>query len=94
MTIVRGTEGLMNCTIKNKGPTPADMDVSCSGLSDTGIGCTIDGKVLKTEKIQVKELSDKSFSVSIVSRSSTPIHAGTYPFTVSAVCANSGSCYK
>ena len=87
-----GEEDSIICTIENKTPKPIEMVLGCSGLQDTGIECYINGESL-TGRTLIKEMSDTDFSVLIVSRSSPPVPAGSYPFTISAEeCINSDLC--
>jgi len=71
-----------------------ELEIECSGLSGSGIDCVIGEDREQRGKIVINKLSDKSFPVLIVSRSSPPVPTGNYPFTLSAICADDGSCYK
>jgi hypothetical protein len=87
-----GEKGSIICTIENKTTKSIEMVLECSGLQDTGIECYINGKQ-PAETTLVKQMSSINFSVLLVSRSSPPVLAGSYPFTISAnECFNSDLC--
>jgi hypothetical protein len=86
-----GEEDSITCTIENKTPKPIELVLECSGLDGTGIECYINGEnpIVTT----LNEMSFTNFSVLLVSRSSPPVSAGSYPFTISAEgCINSDQC--
>jgi hypothetical protein len=86
-----GEKGSIICTIENKTPKPIALVLACSGLQGTGIECNINGDS-HTERI-LKEGSHTNFAVLLVSHSSPPVTAGSYPFTISAeLCINSDLC--
>jgi hypothetical protein len=87
INLSQGTKGSLSCTIQNKSLKDVEFILGCSGLSGTGIECLINGESSQTGTILVGQLSDKNFPLLIVSRSSPPIPVGSYPFTISAVCA-------
>jgi hypothetical protein len=90
--MVPGAEDSITCTVENKAPKPIELVLECSGLEGTGIECSINGDY-PTGRTLVKEMSDTNFSVLVVSRSSPPVPAGSYPFTISAeLCINSDLC--
>ena len=90
--MVPGAEGSIPCTIENKTPKPIELVLGCSGLDDTGIECYINGEY-PTGTTLVKEMSHTNFSVLVVSSSSPPVPAGSYPFTISAEkCVNPDLC--
>lgn len=87
-----GEEDSITCTIENKSPKPIELVLQCSGLDGTGIDCYINGEY-PTQTTLIKEISHTNFSVILVSRSSPPVPAGSYPFTISAEqCINSDLC--
>jgi hypothetical protein len=87
-----GEEGSITCTIENKTPKPIKLVLECSGLQNTGIECYINGEHL-AEMALIKETSHTNFSVLIISHSSPPVPAGSYPFTIRAEeCINSDLC--
>ena len=87
-----GEEDSITCTIENKSPKPIVLVLQCSGLDGTGIDCYINGEY-PTQTTLIKEISHTNFSVILVSRSSPPVPAGSYPFTISAEqCINSDLC--
>ena len=86
-----GEDGSITCTIENETPKPIELVLACSGLQGTGIDCYINGgsHVERT----LKERSLANFTVLLISRSSPPTLAGSYPFTISAEeCINSDLC--
>jgi HYR domain len=87
INIAQGTKGSLNCSIQNKSLKAVELILGCSGLSGTGIECLINGENSQTGTILVEQLSDKNFPLLIVSRSSPQVPVGSYPFTISAVCA-------
>jgi hypothetical protein len=90
--MVPGTEGSITWTVGNKTPKPIELVLECSGLDGTGIECYINGEY-PTGTTLVNQMSHTNFSVLVVSRSSPPVPAGSYPFTISAEeCINPDLC--
>jgi hypothetical protein len=90
--MVPGAEASITCTVENKTPKPIEIVLECSGLQGTGIECYIN-REYPIRTTLIKEMSDINFSVLLVSHSSPPVPAGSYPFTISAeVCINSDVC--
>ncbi|HEY6756187.1 MAG TPA: hypothetical protein VI037_02235, partial [Nitrososphaera sp.] len=90
--MVPGTEDSITCTIENKTSKSIELVLACLGLDDTGIDCHINGNYPVGTTL-IKEMSHTNFSVLLVSRSSPPVSAGSYPFTISAeLCINSDLC--
>lgn len=88
-----GEVGSITCTIENTAPKPIMLVLECSGLQNTGIECSINGGQQPTETALIKEMSHTNFSVVIISHSSPPVPAGSYPFTIRAEeCINSDLC--
>ena len=88
LEIVQGAEGTMTCTIENNGPNATEIYIGCSGLVGTGIECFIDGADRQKDTFLVKGQSDKKVPITIVSRSSPPASAGSYPFVISGDCTS------
>ena len=87
-----GEEGSIVCIVENKTLRNIELILGCSGLQGTGIGCYVNGKQ-PAETTLVKQMSSTNFSVLLVSRSSPPVSAGSYPFTISAEeCIKSDLC--
>ena len=87
-----GTERSIFCTAENKVPEPIELAIGCLGLDGTGIECYINGEDHPTGIILLKGLSDKNFPIHIASKSSPPIPAGSYPFSIIAECININLC--
>jgi hypothetical protein len=88
----QGKEGSFTCDIANNTNKTIELALECSGLHGTGIECHINGEQQqRIEKILVKDMSDKSFPVFMVSRSVPPVPAGVYQYTISAECSNTGT---
>jgi type IV secretory pathway VirB10-like protein len=86
-----GEDASINCTIENKGSEPIEIVAGCLGLEDTGIRCYINGEYPMIGTLS--EMSDTDFSIVLVSSSSPPVPAGSYPFIISVdECNNSDLC--
>jgi uncharacterized membrane protein len=86
-----GEHASINCTVENKTADPMEIVMECSGLEGTGIECYINGEypIVRT----LTGMSDTNFSVIIVSSSSPPVSAGSYPFIITLdECINSDLC--
>jgi outer membrane biosynthesis protein TonB len=82
--IVKGNTGSMSCAIQNNSPKAVEMELECSGFVVAEIKCMIN-KSTKTVAILIKEHSEISFTVDIVSKSSAPL--GSYLFKINALCS-------
>jgi hypothetical protein len=86
-----GEDASINCTIENKSSETIEIAVGCLGLEDTGIQCYINGEY--PMRSTLSEMSDTDFSIVLVSSSSPPVPAGSYPFVISVdECINSDLC--
>jgi hypothetical protein len=86
-----GEEASINCAIENRTSEPIEIVVECLGLEDTGIECYIDGGY--TMRSTLSQVSNTNFSVVLISNSSPPVPAGSYPFTIRVdECVNSDLC--
>jgi hypothetical protein len=87
-----GEVGSINCTVENKTSELIELVMQCSGLESTGIECYINGEYL-IERAFITGMADVNFSVLLVSSSSPPVPAGSYPFFISVDdCTNSDLC--
>ena len=86
-----GEDASINCTIENKSSETIEIVVGCLGLEDTGIQCYINREY--PMRSTLSEMSDTDFSIVLVSSSSPPVPAGSYPFIISLdECINSDLC--
>jgi hypothetical protein len=86
-----GEDASINCTVENKTADLMEIVMECSGLEGTGIECHINGEypIVRT----LTGMSDTYFSINIVSSSSPPVSAGSYPFIITLdECISSDLC--